>query len=531
MRRARPAALLIVAGLLAALLAACDIGGTPAATEPPGTLHVLAGSELKDLEPMLPQVQSATGVNLKFDFVGTLDGAQQIAGGDSHPLAWFSSNRYLSLLQGSKNHVVAQQAIMLSPVVMGVKHSAAQRLGWAGKTDLTWRDIAAASKAGSLRFAMTDPSASNSGFSALAGVASAFSASGAALDSGQIDSAALKDFFTGQKLTAGSSGFLADSFVRSQDDLDGLINYESILLSLNAGGKLHEQLDMLYPKEGIVTADYPLMLLASNGDTRSKYDKVVSYLRSDKVQQQIMSSTARRPSVPTVPLDARFPKTVLVELAFPGSLSVVNNLITAYLDSVRPPSTTTYVLDLSGSMQGDRLDSLKRALDNLTGLDTSVTGSFARFRRREHITIVTFSSQVQDTREFDINDITPQSQDFARLRAYIDGLQAGGGTAIYDAMYQAFQITGKQKAADPNRFYSVVLMTDGESNTGRDGNQFLTDFHGLPEDTQKIKAFTVLLGEASPDQLSQLADLPGGQVFDARKAPLSQIFKQVRGYN
>jgi Ca-activated chloride channel family protein len=244
-----------------------------------------------------------------------------------------------------------------------------------------------------------------------------------------------------------------------------------------------------------------------------------------------MSSSARRPSTPSVALDSRFPKTVLVELAFPGSLSVVNNLITAYLDQIRPPSTTTYVLDLSGSMQGERLDSLKRALDNLTGLDTSVTGSFARFRRREHITIETFSSIVEATKEFDINDVSPQSQDFAALRAYIDGLRAAGGTAIYDAMYEALRLTGKEKAADPNRFYSVVLMTDGENNAGRDGNRFLSDFHRLAEDTQKIKAFTVLLGEANPDQLKQLADLTGGQVFDARKAPLSKIFKQVRGYD
>src|SRR3984893_8151649 len=518
MKRRRPGVLLPLAGMLGAvLLAACNVGaGTTTTPEPSGTLHVLAGSELKDLEPVLPALRNATGGNLKVDYVGTLDGAERIVGGDPAPLAWFSSNHYLTLLQGSKNHIVAQNKIMLSPVVMGVKHSVAQRLGWSGKTDLTWKDIAAASKSGDLRFAMTDP--------ALAGC-------GSALDSGQINSAALKDFFTGQKLTAGSSGVLADSFVRSQNDFDALINYESVLLSLNSGGKLREQLDLLYPSEGIVTADYPLMLLKSDSDTRTKYDKVVSYLRSNKVQQQIMSSTSRRPAVPSVQLDARFPKQVLLELAFPGSLDVVNNLITAYLDQIRPPSSTTYVLDLSGSMQGDRLNSLKRALDNLTGLETSVTGSFARFRRREHITIVTFSAAVQGVREFDINDISPQSQDFVKLRAYIDGLQAGGSTAIYDAMYRAYQVAAQRKAADPNRFYSIVLMTDGENNSGRDGNQFIQDFHRLPEDAQKIKAFTVLLGEANPDQLKQLADLTGGQVFDSRKTPLSLVFKQIRGYN
>jgi Ca-activated chloride channel homolog len=519
-------------GLLAAvLLGACSLTPTPAATEPAGTLHVLAGSELKDLEPMLPGLRDATGVNLKFDYIGTLDGAQQIVSGDSRPLAWFSSNHYLTLLQGAKNRIVAQQTIMLSPVVMGVKHSAAQRLGWAGKTDLTWTDIAAASKAGTLRFAMTDPSSSNSGFSALVGVASAFAGSGTALNSGLINSAALKDFFTGQKATAGSSGFLADSFVKNQNDLDGLINYESVLLSLNNGGKLAEPLDLLYPKEGIVTADYPLMLLKADSDTRAKYDKVVSYLRSEKVQREIMTKTDRRPAVKSVPLDTRFPAQVLVELPFPGSLAVVNNLITVYLDQVRPPSSTTYVLDLSGSMDGARLNSLKSALNNLTGLDASVTGSFARFRRREHITIVTFNGQVQDVREFDINDVSPQSQDFVRLRAYVDSLKAGGSTAIYDAMLKAYEVAGQRKAQDPNRFYSIVLMTDGENNSGRDGNQFLTDFRRLPEDVQRIKAFSVLLGEAKPDQLKQLAELTGGQVFDARTTPLSQVFKQIRGYN
>src|SRR4029077_13681490 len=168
-----------------------------------------------------------------------------------------------------------------------------------------------------------------------------------------------------------------------------------------------------YPKEGIVTADYTLMLLHSDSDTRSKFDKVVAYLRSDKVQQQIMSSTYRRPAVSTVPLGSQFPSSILLELPFPGSLSVVNDLITTYLDQIRPPSSTTYVLDLSGSMQGSRLDSVKRTFANLTGADTSVTGRFARFRQREHVTIITFSSQVEDTREFDINDVSASSRDLA----------------------------------------------------------------------------------------------------------------------
>ena len=66
--------------LAAGLLGACS---TPASGPP--ALHVLAGSELKDLEPLLPDLLQATGINLKFDYIGTLDGAQAISTGDANP--------------------------------------------------------------------------------------------------------------------------------------------------------------------------------------------------------------------------------------------------------------------------------------------------------------------------------------------------------------------------------------------------------------------------------------------------------------
>ena len=260
------------------------------------TLTVLAGSELKDLQPLLGQIEHATGVRLQLDYVGTLDGTQQlIAGGDTHDLAWFSHSKYLQLLQQEKGLKVvhAETPIMLSPVVLGVKHSVAVRLGWSGSGKVTWSDIAEAAKAGRLRFAMTNPGSSNSGFTALVGVASAFAGSADALDAGRIDTQAMKDLFAGQKLTAGSSGWLADAYVQSQDRLDGMINYESVLLELNQSGKLHEKLDLIYPAEGIVTANYPLLLLDES--RRAAYDKLVEYLLSPDFQEAMMKQTLRRP--------------------------------------------------------------------------------------------------------------------------------------------------------------------------------------------------------------------------------------------
>jgi Ca-activated chloride channel family protein len=511
---------------LAAILAGCSGNATP--PEPANTIHVLAGSELKDLAPLMPDIEKATGVHLAMSYVGTLDGAERIVTGDKSDFAWFASSKYLDLLQGSTRRVAAQQRTMLSPVALGVKDSTARRLGWVNNPSVTWRDIALAAKTGQFHFAMTDPSASNTGFSALVGVASAFAASGNALTVADIKTPELKDFFSGQTLTAGSSGFLADSYVRSEASLDGIINYESILLSLNSAGKLHEKLDLVYPKEGIITADYPLMLL--NSAKRSAYDKLTAYLRTPDVQRRIMMTTSRRPAIPEVTLDSRFPTQVLVELPFPSSLDVVNSLLLAYLNEIRLPSHAIFVLDVSGSMDGPRITALKKALTNLTGLDTSVSGQFARFRAREAITIITFSSTVQDTRNFNITDPNPNGPDMSALRDYINSLKAGGNTAIYDALEEAYVVAGAAKAQDPNRFYSIVLMTDGENNNGRDSNQFLRDYHSFSASTRGIKTFTVLFGEANPQALKDIAGTTGGTVFDSRTVSLSQVFKEIRGY-
>jgi Ca-activated chloride channel family protein len=507
------------------VLGACS---TPAPVDTSHLLTVLAGSELKDLVPLLPDIQKSTGYTVQLSYTGSLDGAQAIVDGDKSDMAWFSSGNYLTLLEGKTGRIIAQQPIMLSPVVIGVKHSVAVSLGWSGSTSVTWADIAKAANAGQFHFAMTNPAASNSGFVALVGVASAFAGSGAALDSGSINVDKLKEFFSGQVLTAGSSGFLADAFVRQQDRLDGIINYESVLLELNAAGKLHEPLDLVYPKDGIITADYPLMLL--NSAKRDGYDKVTAYLRTAAVQQRIMTTTDRRPSIPDVRPDSRFTSQLLVELAFPSNLAIIDKLLFAYLDQIRPPAHTFFVLDISGSMNGDRLNGVKKTFDNLTGADQTITGRFARLRQREEITIIPFNGSVQDNQTFTINDISASSPDLAAVRSYVDNLQANDGTAIYDALIAAYQTAAVAKAAEPDRFYSIVLMTDGQNNSGNDASGFQSFYSSQPDTVKAIPTFAIIFGEASPQELTNITTLTGGQVFDSRNASLSQVFKVIRGY-
>ncbi|OLS97597.1 hypothetical protein BJF90_42605 [Pseudonocardia sp. CNS-004] len=502
------------------------------------TLRVLAGSELLDLEPVLADAAAATGVRIELDPVGTLDGAEAVASGAAetdHDAIWFSSNRYLALQPEAQARLGTAVDIMSSPVVLGLRRSVAERVGWSGRP-VTWAEIAAAAGARQFTYGMTDPSASNSGFSAVVAVATALVGSGSALTLEQAESTApaLRDFFGAQTLSAGSSGFLQDAFVRRVtgadpgEPVDGLINYESVLLGMNAAGTLPEPLELIRPADGIVTAEYPFTVLAAaSPEARDAHRRLVEHLRTPDVQRAIAELTHRQPAVPGV-LPA--PAGVAVELPFPSQADVVDALLTSYFDKLRRPSRTIYVLDTSGSMEGDeRIGALRRALAGLAGADASLTGQFRRFRGREQVTLLPFSDSPSSPQTFTVaaDDTGPDRQAIADAGA---ALQPRGGTAIYESLEAAYRVAEQQIAADPDRFTSIVLMTDGENTAGSGLQDFQVFAATRAPALRGVPVFCVVFGESDAGEMEEVAELTGGRTFDARTAPLAEVFKEIRGY-
>jgi Ca-activated chloride channel family protein len=524
---------------LAVAVAGCSslTGSTPSTvddgtlTDGPTTLRIIAGSEVKDLVPLLTEAESAIGVKVELNYSGTLDGTQLVASGGAdgvYDATWFPNNRYLSLLPGAASAIRSSVKIMSSPVVLGVRASVAERLGWT-TTAPTWADIASAAAAGKFTYGMTNPAASNSGFSALVAVATALSGTGSALTDSDINSVTpqLTSFFSAQKLTAGSSGWLADKFVADPSAVDGIINYESVLKELTVDG---EKLTVITPTDGVVTSDYPLTLLTSaDASKKALFDKLTAWLTSTAIQQRIVTDTHRRPGVPGIDTGTEFPSTILFETPFPNTLDVANTLIGTYLNTVRAPAQTIFVLDTSGSMEGDRLSSLQEALKNLAGADTSTSGGFAAFHNREHVTLLPFNDSVGDATSVDV----PQGDTSAalqKIRDVADGLQAGGGTAIYDALEHAYGLALQQKQQRPDTFVSIVLMTDGENRNGSTVDDFTSFYKKLGTNASTIPTFVVLFGDANVQELTGVATLTGGKVFDALNGDLASAFRDIRGY-
>jgi Ca-activated chloride channel family protein len=459
---------------------------------------------------------------VRLTYTGTLDGAERVASGRADgelDAIWFSSNRYLSLIDGAPARLSTQTKIMVSPVVLGLKPAKAKELGW-DSGGVSWADIAAAAKNGRFTFGMTNPASSNSGFSALVGVAAALSDADGALSAEQVGAVTprLKEFFSAQRLTAGSSGWLADAYARDPD-VDGMVNYESVLLGLR------EPVTLVYPGDGVVSADYPLTLLASAPEPKKElYGKLAAWLRTPAVQKEIMTGTHRRPIVPGVAPDPRFGSAQLIELPFPNRRATADELIATYLDRVRVPAQAQFVLDVSGSMEGDRIEALRQALIALTGADTSASGAFSRFRSREAVTMIPFNDRPGAPVAFTVPERDPAPV-LSRIKEFAQGLSAGGGTAIYDSLAAAYD-----RPAAPGHYGSIVLMTDGENTDGSDYAAFESRYRALPEERRRTPTFVVLFGDSDTGEMRKIATLTGGAVFDARSTSLSGAFKEIRGY-
>jgi Ca-activated chloride channel family protein len=535
-----PAALLLALSLLTALalgLSGCKRqDATPAAStsaQPAANnFTILAGSELKDIEPLLPALEQATGLRVVFKYAGTLEAVERLQSGESFDGAWLASNRYALLTPGVKEKILASERTMLTPVVLGLKQSKAKALGWIDasgqpRPGVTWKDIAQAAEKGQFSFGMTSPSASNTGFSGLIGLAAALADKGDALEEKDIDAKRLTAFFKAQTLTAGSSGWLAQAYVKEQARIDGMINYAASLHALNASGQLTEPLALIYPQEGILTADYPLMLLSNA--RRADYDKLLAFVRSAAFQAPMTQQTFRKPVATEVAFNAKLYPSTLIELPFPARLAVIDAVLQAFDDQIRRPADSSFVLDISGSMGGERLAQMKTALLGLTGVDSTLSGRFARLREREKISLLAFDDSVRPAQDFTLQAQQREAAEQA-IRGYVNALQASGGTAVFSAAQSAYQAALARRKLDAGRFYSVVLLTDGVSNQGLSSDEFAAWYGALPEADKGLRIYAIQFGEARAEQLEALASLSGGRVFNATRTPLAQVFKEIRGY-
>lgn len=514
-----------------AALPACT-GGGPAQGEPQGrpadegadsepaadvsgtTLRVLAGSEVQDMLPILEDAEAELGISVELEYMGTLDGTEAVMAGEGdYDATWFPSNAYMSLFDEKGLLVSQETSIMRTPVVLGVRADRAAELGWDEESP-TWAEVVDAAASGEFSYGMSSPVSSNSGFSALVELATALSGTGVAISADDVSLVAtdLTRFARGQALTSGSSGWLMEAYDKDASAVDGIFNYESLILQ-------DEGLVEVIPQDGVITADYPLTLLSGRGeDAEAAYRALVDYLRRDDVQRRIADETLRRTDA-TTPDDAR----MVFEIPFPNRLETVRALLSSWVSDVRKPANMVFQIDTSGSMEGERLDALKAALVSLTDTGADGTTSLLTFQPREMVHFVEFGSEIKSEKDLEV----AADGDLSDVRAYVEGLRTAGNTAIYGTLQHSLELAAQSRSDD--NVTSVVLFSDGENTDYPGVAEFSSWYEATPE-VQGIPVYAILFGEASRAEMEQLTQLTGGRAFDATGGDLTAAFKEIRGY-
>lgn len=523
---------ILVAILLFAMLFS-TVGLTGCSMQSQREFVILSGSENESLEPILEEFGKKNNVTIRMVYMGSVD-IMNLLGTDEikqYDAVWPANSLWINM--GDENHMIKNSvSIMNSPIAFGIRKSLAQSLGFTDR-EVTVSEILQAIRDEKLTFMMTSATQSNSGACAYIGFIHALLGNKDTITLQDLENESLKtdikDLLNGINRSSGSSGWLKTLFL--EGDYDAMVNYESMLIEANQEliqqGK--EPLYLVYPQDGLTVADSPLGMV-NNGDADAEkiFAKLQEYLLSDSVQEEILDlgrRTGYGGSMDTADTGVFNPDwgidatKTLSGIRMPDS-DVVLAALQLYQNELKKPAYTVYCLDFSGSMAGNSEDNLKEAMRMILDQEQART-NLLQATAQDITVVIPFDDTLLDELTVTGNDNTS----LVALADQIDAISTGGGTDIYSPAIRALEIFSNVNTDD--YFCAIVLLTDGQSNASTDYGDFAAAYAALGKD---IPLFAIQMGSASGNQLSSLAELTRGNVFDS-KGDLVSAFKKVKGYN
>ncbi len=282
--------------------------------------------------------------------------------------------------------------------------------------------------------------------------------------------------------------------------------YESSVIAANKARQPGQPLyEAVYPSATFTSNMRAILPTAPwvSAAEREAAEQIITYLQSTPAQE-IATRLGLRPGLPGVPLGANFSAEFGVtpqanyDSYRPPQPEIVEAMITTWENAAKKPSLVAVVIDSSGSMEGNKLPAVQNTLQSYIN----------NLSPRDQIALIDFDDDIRDPV---LVEGTPEGQ--SRGIAFIAGLQADGGTRLYDATLYARNWLQDNLRADA--INAVLILTDGvDSGEGVTLEQLASELQSSGFDSdQRIAVFTIGYGrdgEFNPDALTQIAELNGG---------------------
>jgi Ca-activated chloride channel family protein len=516
---------------LAGLLLALGLG---ACAGPGPQFTILSGSENDVLEPMVQEFCKSRRATCTVRYQGSLDIALALkAGNDPDADAvWPAASIWIDMFDSARR-VKSVKSIAQMPVILGVRKSKAQALGWIG-AKVTTKDILAAVEGSRLKFLMTSATQSNSGAAAYLAMLAAGIGKPDLIESGDLDKdevlATVRGLLRGVERSSGSSGWLADLYrdgERSGAQYEAMWNYEAVIKETN--DKLiadrKEPLYAVYPEDGVSVGDSPLGFVdrGRGKEVEDFFTDLQAFLLKGETQARIAASGRRVELGRATPIAADAATNLNpsrpLTVVRPPEPAVIQKALALYQEALRKPSLTALCLDVSGSMQGHGEQQLLEAMRFLL-TPARTREVLVQWSKEDRIIVLPFSERVLWV-ESASGDEAAQTGLLTKTLA----LRADGGTDFYTCAARALAAM-KPLLNGEKHLPAIVIMTDGKSQ-----GAMATFESQWRADGRRVPVFGVTFGDgADRTQLDNLATLTGGRVFDGTKS-LTQAFRAVRGYN
>ena len=254
-------------------------------------------------------------------------------------------------------------------------------------------------------------------------------------------------------------------FIMPEDNLIHL--YEGTEKSYMNGIKttappIDKRMVMIYPKEGSMPRKNCACIVQADWVSAEQVEgsrKWIEFIREDKQQRVFMAAGFR----PGTDLDLNYPGSKIsnefglnpTEPKIVLNPSLTRPEVAAAIDQnweqVKRPGIVTFVIDTSGSMQGEKIrqakDGLVRALDEMA--------------KNNQVGLVIFDSEINT-----LVEVAPLMENRFAIADAVQRMQARGGTALYDAVRAGVEMSDAAEG-EPEAIRGVVVLTDGQANQGQ----------------------------------------------------------------
>ncbi|EDN66168.1 von Willebrand factor, type A [Beggiatoa sp. PS] len=299
--------------------------------------------------------------------------------------------------------------------------------------------------------------------------------------------------------------------------MSAAILYEHQVIQSYQQQNLSQKVVAIYPKEGTLFSNHPIGIVERDWITPAHYEAAqffIDYLL-DKSQQQKALQYGFRPANVSVPLASPIdiahgvnplaPKMIL-EMPTVDMMEAIIKIWHQY----KKPANIVLVLDTSGGMRGEKILHARTMALQLLEI----------VKEADYFSLLSFNHSLN----WIAKNIQVKSQQ-KWLKRQFNYQFPGGGTALYDAIFNAY--TFLQKNSFPDKIAVMIVLSDGGDSHSELNFKDLLSKIPFNSDTSPIRIFAVGYGSITDKKrLNEIAKMTQGKFYDGAMVDVDKIFKK-----